>query len=497
MKIRYILIAILIFYVWTATQGSFRLDYKPNIYNYYNMLAESLLNGKLYLPIEPNLELLKLSDPYNPFQNDRFRLHDASLYKGKYYLYYGITPVVLLYIPYRLLFDTYMPDALAAIIFMFGAILWSSLLLVYLQKKYFKDIPNSILYLSIILVAFCNCAPYNLRCMAEYQISIACAYFFLTGGIYWLCTGFNDSKIKLWRIGLGSLFLGLSIGGRPFYILNAALLSFVFYKVKKDKLINDLKTFLILICSLSIPFLVVFILLGLYNMYRFDNFFDFGHNYVLTNIDYRKTGFFNIANVKANLYLYLLHNPIYKTEFPYSFFNLTLPEFFRYPRGFYYEKMIGLLPGTPFVLLIFLLPFVLKNCSSHRNSEKKLENKNVRFPLFEFLMMLVPGILNIIVLIFAVSTTMRFYMDYSTYFVLAACIVWFYAYDRYKDSKPALKKLLFISVFLASISILNGFAFGIDGCEGTCFQRFNPPEYVKLESIFKPVTHLLSRIFDF
>lgn len=456
------------------------------------MLAESFLHGKLHLPIEPRKELLELQNPYDPFQNDGLRLHDSSLYKGKYYVYYGVVPVILIYIPYLLLFNTYVSDSFVALIFMFGAVIWSTLFLVYLRKRYFEKIPDWMLYLSVVLVALSNCATYNLRCMAEYQVAIGCAYFFLTGGIYWLCTSFKDSKIKFWRIILGSLFLGLCVGGRPFYLFNIVLLFFTYYKIWKNNLINNLKVKLALLLSLLIPFVTVFTLLGVYNYLRFDNFFEFGHKYVLTNINYKEIGFFGVANVKANLYLYLFHYPIYKPEFPYAFFNLTLPSFFRYPKIFYYEKMIGLFTGTPFVLLSFLLPFLLKKVSNQNNLETY---KDLKFPLFEFFMTLIPGILNITVLIFAIATTMRFYTDHSTYFVLATCIVWFYAYIRYKDSNIAMKRLIFTSIFLASLSIVNGFAFGIDGCEGTCFKRFNPSEYAKLENVFQPITQLLSIIF--
>lgn len=54
-------VAIVLFpYVWTATQGTFSFYKTPNAYNYYNLLAGSLLHGRLSLPIDVPAELLAL-----------------------------------------------------------------------------------------------------------------------------------------------------------------------------------------------------------------------------------------------------------------------------------------------------------------------------------------------------------------------------------------------------------------------------------------------------
>ena len=61
---------------------------------YYDLLAWGLWQGRLDLPVTPSPELLALPDPYDPAQNSAYRLHDASLYEGKYYLYWGPLPAL-------------------------------------------------------------------------------------------------------------------------------------------------------------------------------------------------------------------------------------------------------------------------------------------------------------------------------------------------------------------------------------------------------------------
>src|SRR3990172_4889103 len=96
------------FYLWTASSSNNPFSFGPrpsnyyrdfygskdyrNKQNYYNMLSDAFLSGRLSLLLEPRKELLDLPDPYDPSLNAQFKLHDVSLYNGKYYLPSGPTP---------------------------------------------------------------------------------------------------------------------------------------------------------------------------------------------------------------------------------------------------------------------------------------------------------------------------------------------------------------------------------------------------------------------
>ena len=41
----------------------------------------------------PHPALLAMADPYDPVANAPYRVHDMTLYKGHYYLYFGVSPV--------------------------------------------------------------------------------------------------------------------------------------------------------------------------------------------------------------------------------------------------------------------------------------------------------------------------------------------------------------------------------------------------------------------
>src|SRR5215471_15087803 len=79
---------ILWFYLWTASSGLPFAVGRPQE-GFYNLLTRALLRGQLHLPVEPRPEMFELQEPYDPGKNAPYRFHDASLYRGKYYLYFG------------------------------------------------------------------------------------------------------------------------------------------------------------------------------------------------------------------------------------------------------------------------------------------------------------------------------------------------------------------------------------------------------------------------
>lgn len=74
--------------------------------NEYQELTESISKGKFYLDIEPSKELQNLKNPYNPYERSKNKvdyLWDVAYYNGRYYVYFGIVPVIASYLPYYLI----------------------------------------------------------------------------------------------------------------------------------------------------------------------------------------------------------------------------------------------------------------------------------------------------------------------------------------------------------------------------------------------------------
>ncbi len=85
------LLFVLIIYVWFISIGPWRS--RGHTSDYYSRLASSFLHGQLALEQKPDPALLALPNPYDHKARKNVPvLGDASLYKGKYYLYFGPFP---------------------------------------------------------------------------------------------------------------------------------------------------------------------------------------------------------------------------------------------------------------------------------------------------------------------------------------------------------------------------------------------------------------------
>src|SRR6185295_1886046 len=81
--------------------------------------------GHLYVPIQPSPKLLALPDPYAANVDDSLKMHDMALYHGRYYLYHGAAPAVLLFTPWRLATGHDLPENFALVLFCFAGFLFS------------------------------------------------------------------------------------------------------------------------------------------------------------------------------------------------------------------------------------------------------------------------------------------------------------------------------------------------------------------------------------
>ena len=116
-----------------------------------------------------------------------------------------------------------------------------------------------------------------------------------------------------------------------------------------------------------------------------------------------------------------------------------------------------------------------------------------RFPTFEFLIVLLPTLLNLIILITIPFVTIRYIADVATLLIIASYIVWFY-FDLQLISYPKGRKILkVIAICLAIYSIYAGYAYSITGVYGG-LKETNPSEFIKIKSYFSLLSNVLQTI---
>lgn len=266
-------------YVYTVSGGTWDLN-EQNVL-YYDLLADAFEHGQLHLLIEPNPALLALVDPYDPQQNfDIDRLHDASLYQGKYYLYWGPFPGVVHAAWHKLTGVPVSQNALHVLLLLMAcAGFWAVLRL--LQQEYLAGAPRFLLPVLMLQFAFNAALLPLLAFPLHYQEAIV----FDVGLIVpsWLCffLGLSRPRHAGRYLALSGLCAGLAIASRvtmlPYALSGFVILAWLAFSERKRALWEGARR----LAAYCVPLGIVGALLLLYNALRFGSPLEFGMNYVL------------------------------------------------------------------------------------------------------------------------------------------------------------------------------------------------------------------------
>lgn len=338
----------------------------------YEQMTESILKGRIdydFIPVDP--KLLEMDNPYDPAERQELNVSypwDYAYYKGHYYMYFGVVPVFLVFLPYRVLTGTTLHAYHATQVFtaLFVAGVFA---LFYRQaKKFFPAMPWSVW--AALSAAFSAMSVwYIVEAPALYCTAIASALCLEIWSLYCFAMAVWDGdggrRSVLFGM-LGSLLGALSFGCRPTVALANLLAVPLLISYLKGKRWN--RRLLGQIAAVALPYLVVAALLMLYNYARFENPFEFGQRYQLTIADQTAYGFsFSLQELwrlTRAAWEGLFALPHFSDNFPYLEFGSALANFplcaasllllFPKSRALLREK--GL---TGFVIVLALLPFII------------------------------------------------------------------------------------------------------------------------------------------
>jgi hypothetical protein len=484
-----ILLLLFAFYDWTGTQGHFLPDPRsirgllPNE-QFSNQMADALLAGQLHLLVEPDPRLVALQDPYDPAQNSQFgpqaRLHDASLYKGKYYLYFGLTPILTFFLPARLL-GVYVPESIGVVVFVFVGLLWSVKLLGFLLVRCGLDPPRWMQWLMVLGLGLCNFSPFLLRDPDIYQVAIASGYCFQFAALYWLFSGTWGEEPHRGRLVLGSVCQGLALGARFNLLLAAPILPIAYghFCWQGRRLLGreGIKT----IAALFLPFGACLFLLGLSNFVRFDSWTEFGIRYQMSDINVQKWNLFDPHSILPGLYHYSVFPYDVNDTFPYVHLRRVLPDL---PAGSVLgasELVGGMFVCVPFLAMLLMFPMTLGRAVRR---EKPLLGLSIAYFLGTglALMLFVSFIFPLV--------TMRYLSDFSPFFLMPAFLLWCYLDEQVRPFVWRRRVFRVTAVAALLYSILINLAVGITGYFDA-FALFNPAQYGQIRAACEAIRRLL------
>lgn len=261
---------------------------QPGHRNQYELMAEAILDGRVDFAYGDEDTLADLENPYDPEERKEagiFYHWDHAYYKGHYYMYFGVVPVFLVFLPYRVLTGTSLTTYHATQIFAALTIVGIFILFYMLAKLFFKKLPVSV-YLALSVAFSVISIWYSIAEPALYCTAITAALALEVWSIYFFVKavwGKTRENVQLAYAAIGALCGALSFGCRPpIALANILVLPMLVVFLKQRKFSLKLLGKLVLV---ALPYALVALGLMYYNYIRFENPFEFGQAYQLTVAD--------------------------------------------------------------------------------------------------------------------------------------------------------------------------------------------------------------------
>ena len=306
---------------------------------YGNQITKELVDafeaGQVSLLETPPRELLELENPYDwseRINSNVSYLWDHLLYEGKYYSYYGIAPVLLLFLPYHLLTGYYFPSAEAILLFGVVGIVFLSLLFYEVVCRFFPRIPHGMAILALLTVQLSSgiwyCFVYN----NFYEIAQASGFMFTSAGFYFLIRSgvVGGERLAYPSLVLSSVCLAFAVLCRPtlavYCVVALLFLGFGYYRriykprrERGERLLGATVRYLL---SALTAYAVIGGIQMVYNYLRFGNFMDFGIQYSLTINDFTASQY-HTDFAAIGFYNFLFAFPAVRPDFPFIFSSFS------------------------------------------------------------------------------------------------------------------------------------------------------------------------------
>jgi hypothetical protein len=462
--------AVALVQIWIISAG--RMIDWPTSTNYYSLLADAFLHGQTSLRDGPSPQLLALPDPYDPSQNENFRLHDMSLYRGRYFLYWGPVPAIL-ECPFVLLFHRAIGDQYLVFCFVLGIALISAEILLDLRKLLFPDAAPWTVAMGILVAGLATPMPILLERPAVYEAAIAAGQFFLLSGIYFVIRAFASGGSRPSPLILAGTCWALAIGSRAsLAVAIAALTILVAWRLCRNSPQAGRIRFRITtscLMAMGAPLLLAAVLLGSYNYVRFGNWHEFGQQYQLAGFNLRKIQdhIFTSANVPPAIYAYLIHPLLISTTFPFvraTGIGSSLPLFIKLPPDYEASAAVaGVLWCVPFVCfaaitLLFLgrQLFKARTARARRQLDDAAEPREILWIALCFSMASLLGLLPVL---FLIGCSIRYLADFTPALIILAMLgLWIAVAEKPKSHRRLSVQASILALYSIVVGILLGSA---------------------------------------
>jgi len=339
---------------WTADQEKSVVS--PLVLDYTSSLAA----GHSSLRTLPDPRLLALPNPYDIKATQGTRVLDASLFHGRYYLYFGLTPFLTLLVPWLKIFGHPLHIEWAILAFCSCGFALYAVLLADARRFYFGNGSGAATIAGVLLVGFSGGTLILLRVPEIYELEIACAYFFTAlflAAAYWS----HRSNYGGTSLAVSGLALGLAVGARPTLAAMAPVyLLYAWWLLRRRSLAGEKVAGSWLLAA--VPLAAIGAALAAFNFFRFGSPFEFGVKYMLNNVNWTTQPTWSLNRLPFALHRYFLGG--FRLGHYFPFIEGEIPGPFSKPPGFdSTDQLYGFILTTPAFLLSLAAPTLLRQKS--------------------------------------------------------------------------------------------------------------------------------------
>lgn len=418
----------------------------------FMQLTEAIVDrGEVFLAAKAPEGMADMEDPYDAVlrrslygeESDVGDMSDTGFYKGRYFVYFGIAPIIIFYVPFYMITGTHI--ATRTVVFILCALnAMAVLFLLYeLCKKYFKELPFVLYLMSSVLFTFGAGQLFLTRSPDFYSVPIHFALTCTLAGLGCFIKALNiieDSVVT--KIGaemsgnsnnvvreesklpgkvnaavtalyaVGALFMALTAASRPQFLIASFLTIVLFWnEVFKSRRLLSLKSIGKTV-AFVLPYVLVAAGIMYYNYIRFGNVFDFGANYNLcyNNMPYRGVHIDRLFHATVG---YLFYPCSVINRFP--FFELS--NYTSRYMGITADETLfgGIIYNNLYLAIVFFI-FAIKKCI------KKMDAMLLAFicPVFSLIVAVTDANMA--------GVLPRYYADFTWGFMISAFILLGYLY---------------------------------------------------------------------
>ncbi len=354
---------------------SYPVDFDVEEANPYEQTFDAFQKGQVWLDIWVDEKLETMDDAvYDRLSRDAVTIDyawDRAYYNGKYYSYFGVVPVLVMYYPFYWIHQEL--PSLPTVCLTFGApaVLFLCLAIVAMVRLYVKK-PNFLILLASLPTATALCGVYyclNYPSMYNAPVIASLCFLFMAWCFgFWGCLMKKPTPKFIFLFLAGVACVGC-VGSRPTVIPCALMLAPAFVQIllnKEYKLNYKISQAI----GFLVPVMIGAVGLMYYNYIRFDSPFNFGANYQLTvsNINANRV---RLGVIPTAIFHYLLQLPVSKNVFPFYTYGFSALD--NYQMYSYIEKNIGALVYPFLLLAVLLLPKAFKSHVLEGQNAGKIE----------------------------------------------------------------------------------------------------------------------------